>query len=106
MMFVTLEEAKTQVRQGLDVDDEQLMLLIQAASASVANYLKDQAPVVDSSGEVDLQGIRPEVKQATLILLAIFYRDPDGQSVADWSAGYLPRPVTSILYPLRDPALA
>lgn len=106
MMFVTLEEAKEQVRQTLDHDDEQLILLIQAASASVANYLKDHAPEVDSSGDVDLQSLRPEVKQATLMLLAIFYRDPDGQSIADWSAGYLPRPVTSILYPLRDPALA
>jgi hypothetical protein len=43
---------------------------------------------------------------ATILLTGHFYNNPDGDPEHDWEQGYLPRPVTALLYPLRDPALA
>lgn len=34
-----------------------------------------------------------------------FYKDPDGNSENAFTPGFLPAPVISLLYPLRDPAL-
>jgi hypothetical protein len=39
------------------------------------------------------------------MMVGILARDRDGVEAKDWDHGYLPRPVTSLLYPLRDPAL-
>lgn len=116
MMLVTLEEAKYQLMMDHDQDDPYIMLLIQAASAAVVEYLKDGATFLDSSGEVpvdsagDPEGVPFQVKAATLILIAEWYKnreaEQDGAIDPQWGYGYLPRPVTALLYPLRDPAMA
>lgn len=125
MMIVTLQEAKDNLLIDFNTYDTDITLKIKSASGMVLNYLKsrrnlyvilvddDGEPLLDSQGaviyELDSQGsriIRDEVKQAVLILVGIFFRDRDGVEAKDWGPGFLPAPVTAILYPLRDPALA
>lgn len=125
MMLVTLEEAKNHLFIDFDTFDADITLKIKSASGMVLNYLKgrknlyvieldeDGDPILDSQGyqiyELDSQGdrlVRDEVKHAVLIMLGILYRDRDGVEAKDWAPGFLPAPVTAILYPLRDPALA
>lgn len=128
MMLVTLEEASDHIRRDTGDDDADLIGKIAAASSAVLTYMKGSpvgSPMRDSSGAIvrDSDGrivyetnsagtpvIRPEVKQATLILVAEFYRNRDGEQAGEvdprYGYGYLPRPVLALLYPLRDPALA
>lgn len=125
MMLVTLQQAKDNLLIDFNTYDTDITLKISSASGMVINYLKsrknlyvllvddDGVPLLDSQGEViyelDSQGsriIRDEVKHAVLILVGIFFRDRDGVEAKDWRPGFLPAPVTAILYPLRDPALA
>lgn len=125
MMLVTLEDAKHHVYATTHNDDDDLITTyIQASSAIVINYLKTKrniyepeydengdiekdsngnlVPAIDSSGQ---KSIRFEVKAAVLIMVGILYRDRDGAEMQKWQTGYLPGPVTSLLYPLRDPAM-
>ena len=116
MKLVTLTEAKYQLMMDHDQDDPYIELLIQGASAAVVEYLKSGATFLDEFGEVptdengDPEGVPFQVKAATLILIAEWYKnreaEQDGAVDAQWGFGYLPRPVTALLYPLRDPALA
>lgn len=125
MMLVTLDQAKSHLLVDFDDADNDISLKISAASGAVLNYLKnrkklyvveiddDGYEVLDSQGDpiqvLDSQGdriVRDEVKHAVLILVGIFFRDRDGVEAKDWSPGFLPAPVTALLYPLRDPALA
>ena len=118
IMYVSLCEAKDQLNQDQDHDDSKILLLIQAASGAVKNYLKDASVyeplrnsdedvIYDSDGiaEVDFtnQEVRMEVKQAVLILVEMYYDRSKGLESAP--LGYLPAPVMNLLYPLRDPAL-
>ena len=124
MMLVTRQEAKHHCYVTHDSDDTLIDAQIKAASGIVLNYLKTKrglyeseydengdlvydsndnpVPVVDSSGQ---KLIREEVKAAVLIMVGILYRDRDGSEMQKWDTGYLPAPVTALLYPLRDPAL-
>ncbi|MEC9246285.1 MAG: head-tail connector protein [Pseudomonadota bacterium] len=90
-------------------DDTLLDAYIEAASAAVINYLKDQAEVIlnlDSGGDVPSgTEIPKEIETATILLVGHFYREPDGDTEEAFDRGYLPKPVTALLYPLRDPAL-
>lgn len=123
MMLVTLEQASEHLRRDTNDDDADLILKIHAASGSVLNYLKSQRmlyeqefdargnPVFDSSGDpvyqLDSAGdrvLRFEVMAATLLMVGDFYKDRDGDDTREYEQGYLPRPVTALLYPLRDPA--
>ena len=125
MMLVTLQEAKDNLLIDFNTYDTDIRLKISSASGMVLNYLKsrrnlyvllvddDGLPLLDSRGEViyelDSQGtriVRDEVKHAVLILVGMFFRDRDGVEAKDWAPGFLPAPVTAILYPLRDPAIA
>jgi hypothetical protein len=119
LMYCTLTEAKAQVNQSGTHDDTKLTAFIEAASGAVKNYLgdvsayeperdDDDAPIVDSAGlpivdfdSNELSAVRAEVRQAVLILVALFYRDAEG--AAQSMPGYLPDPVVSLLYPLRRP---
>lgn len=105
VMLVSLDEAKRQIRQTQDHEDEHIQLQIEAASASVMAYLKSY-DFIDSGGDVIDADVPAQVKQATLLLVGFLFRDRDGQSASDWKDGYLPAPVISLLYNLRDPALA
>ncbi|EXF45265.1 Phage gp6-like head-tail connector protein [Pseudomonas sp. BAY1663] len=124
MMYVTLERAKAHLNMDHDEDDNLIGLYITAASRAVKNYLKSGSPfkieadsdgndVVNSSGdpvyERDSSGakiIAEEVQAATLLLIGYLYKDRDENPDGAFEAGYLPKPVTALLYPLRDPALA
>lgn len=125
MMIVTLEQAKANLLVDFDTYDADITLKIKSASGMVLNYLKnrkklyemelddDGIEILDSQGDpiyvLDSQGariVRDEVKHAVLILVGMFFRDRDGVEAKDWAPGFLPAPVTAILYPLRDPALA
>jgi hypothetical protein len=109
-MLVTLAEAKERLRYNHDEEDGDLTSLIEAASGAVLNYLKvSETFYADSSGEipVDSSGtdVPGPVKTATLYLVGVLARDRDGIQAGDWERGYLPNPVVSLLYPLRDPAM-
>lgn len=115
LSYVTIEEAKCQCRvPSTDgFDDGRFFHLIQAASGAVKNYLKDFSAYegqrntdddyeVDSSGEPVLEEIlevKPEVKQAVLLLIDDWY---NGRMPEDPHS--LPPYVSSLLWPLRDPA--
>jgi hypothetical protein len=125
IQFVTLQEASDHLRRDTDDDDNDLLLKIKASSGAVQNYLKKSYAayywqedtngdtLLDSAGDpipqLDTAGdpiVREEVKLATLYLIGVMYKDRDGQESQKWSFGYLPTPVLSLLYPLRDPAMA
>lgn len=118
MALITTEQALLQIRGGDEVDEDELQEVIDAASAMVLNYLKSASPYVpetDSSGETVVDSnddivyttvVRPEVQQATKTLVGYLWRNRDENADGAFDRGYLPMPVTAILYPLRDPALA
>lgn len=102
--FASLEETKSSLRILDDEtdDDALLRLLITAASRSVANYLKSAAtPLLADDAEIP-----SEVKVATIMLAGFLYRSPDQDPDQYFARGFLPMPVTALLYPLRDPAIA
>lgn len=109
--LVSLEQVKEALRIEQDVEDDDglLELLIKGASGRIVNYLKSQADSVldlDSSGEPTSGGVPDVVEVATIMLVGYLYRNPDQDPDKDWAPGYLPRPVASLIYQLRDPALA
>lgn len=117
-MLVTLEQARDHLRvDGID-DEADIILKIHAASGAVLNYLKGanrfvQAVDGDGNPQFDPPGVPVytdqvlfEVQAATLIQLGYLYKDRDQDKDRGYEPGYLPRPVTALLFPLRDPALA
>lgn len=106
--LVSVDEVKAMQRLDGDDIDTTLMLLIPAASGAVVNYLKSGADAfIGEDGEVtDLEAVPPEVRAATVILVGHMMRNPDSDTEGAFEPGYLPRPVTALLYPLRDPAVA
>jgi hypothetical protein len=125
LAYITLEDAKRQC-SIVTTDtrhDDLLMLYINAASQMVKNHLGDKSvyrpplddddePEYDSNWEPILQSfdsveivdrVRPEVKVAVCMLVAELFRNREGEG--SFERGYLPAPVASILYPLRDPQL-
>lgn len=113
MMLVTLEQAKEHLRVDYDFEDELITAYVQAASGAVLNYLKsDGSDYFDSSGDVIIDDDTGEtivpyvVEAATLIMTHYLYRLRGDNEDNAYERGYLPMPVTALLYPLRDPALA
>lgn len=123
--LVTLEEARNHLRIDSDDDDPDLSLKVLAASAAVQNYLKKPWAIYeyefDTNGDViedsdgrpllalDSDGVpipRYEVKAACLLMLGYLFKDRDNDERHEYETGYLPRPVTALLYALRDPAMA
>jgi hypothetical protein len=95
----TLEQVKARIRvDGSDMDAD-LQDAIQGASAACIAYLK-KCPWQET------EDVPPNVQNACVMLVGIFIRDPDGADWSAWQMGYLPTPVTALLYPLRDPALS
>ncbi|MNO31427.1 Phage gp6-like head-tail connector protein [compost metagenome] len=124
MMYVTLERAKQHLNMDHDEDDNLITVYVQAASSAVKNYLKSASPyeverdsnddpVTDSNGDPeyvrDSNGdkvIAGAVEAAVLIMIGFLYKDRDENPDTAFEQGYLPKPVTALLYPLRDPACA
>lgn len=124
MMYVTLARAKQHLNMDHDLDDPLIEVYVQAASGAVKNYLKSASPyeierdsnddpILDSSGDplyvVDSSGdklISYPVQAAVLLMVGFLYKDRDENPDSAFDRGYLPRPVTALLYPLRDPACA
>jgi hypothetical protein len=123
MMYVTLARAKQHLNMDHDLDDTLIEAYVQAASGAVKNYLKSASPyeverdsnddpVLDSSGDPtyveDSNGdkqIKFEVQAAVLLMVGFLYKDRDENPDDAFAQGYLPKPVTALLYPLRMPAL-
>ena len=104
MMLVTLDDAKDHLRIDTDDEDMHLELLVNAASDAVLNYLKiDGTIYVDSSDNIDPPYA---VQAATLLMTGYLYRLRDNNEGGEYQQGYLPMPVTALLYPLRSPAIA
>lgn len=112
MMLVTLQQASDHLRRDTSDDDTDLTLKIHAASGAVLNYVGAGATFLDSSGAVptdsngDPVDVPFEVKAATLLMIGYLYKDRDGDAAKEYEMGFLPRPVTALLYPLRDPVLS
>lgn len=109
LTLVTVEQVKAALRIDTTDDDATLALLVGAASNRIVRYLKDRADAVlglDSAGEITSDGIPDEVTVACIMLVGYLYRNPDQDPDGDFERGYLPKPVSSLLYMLRDPALA
>lgn len=108
MDLVTLPEARMQVRTDTTADDAWLSLWITTISDSVMSWLKNEwrafELLEDSSGEVivdsagipvvaldsaGLPTVRPRVKAAVLVELAMQYRFREGEGKqVDSSAGH------------------
>lgn len=113
MMLVSLLQAKNHLRVDNDDEDSDIELKIHAASEAVVGYLKDAAnEFLDTNGEPEMDssetpvGVPFKVKAATLLMLGYLYRDRDGDPDKAYETGYLPKPVTALLYSLRKPAMA
>lgn len=108
--LVSLDIVKKALRVTTDDDDELLATYILAASAAVISYLKGRAEEVldlDSGGDlVSGSEVPSNIEMATIYMVGHFYREPDSDTDKAFEQGYLPRPVTALLYPFRDPALA
>lgn len=112
--LVTLEQAKSMLRVPYTREDDLIILLIRGASRMVLNYLRlDESAYLNSDGTMDISSatlgyeeVPEEVQSAVLYLVGVLSRDRDGAESEKWQAGYLPAPVVSMLYPLRDPASA
>jgi len=123
MMYVTLERGKHHLNMDHDLDDVLITAYIGAASGAVKNYLKSASPyeverdsnddpILDSSGDPtyvvdssDDKIVKYEVQAAVLLMLGFLYKDRDENPDSAFDRGFLPKPVTALLYPLRDPAL-
>lgn len=103
VQLVDLEEAKQGLRVFHDDDDDTIELLIGAASESVLAYLKDGAN--DFMGDSPIE-VPARVKWATIYMVGWLYENRDNNRDGEFELGYLPRPVMSLLYQMRDPALA
>lgn len=111
--LVTLEQTKVWIRDIHGAEDDLILGLIRASSRMVLAYLKlDEDAYVNSDGTMDIDSatlgyeeVPEEVQTAVMYLVGVLYRDRDGAESDKWKPGYLPEPVKSMLYHLRDPSL-
>lgn len=115
--FVTLAQVKGPLRIDDDAADDQLDLMIAAATDRILHYLNgvspmqpetedDGTPVLDDDGlPVYTDQVRPMVKSATLTLIGYMYRYPTGDEKKAYDPDVLPAPVTALLGPLRRKVL-
>lgn len=114
-MLVTLEQAKAHLRVTHTADDDDIILKTEAASAAIINYLKPAVTdaFLDTAGDPIMTGDSPPVstvpriaQQATLLMLGWMFCYREGDDEKAFIPGYLPAPIISLLYPLRDPTLS
>lgn len=109
--LVSLQYTKMALK--IEANDWDVLLesvYIPAASRAVINYLKSAADALldlDSNGNPPAGFAVPEeIQMATIALVGYWFRNPDSDPDKEFEQGYLPRPVTALLYPLRTPAIA
>lgn len=112
-LIVTIQEARDWLHLDDAETDATISRALSAASRAVVRYLKWQAGsilVIDSppnSPPDNLANVVDDVAMAVLILAGILLKERDGDEAGDFfDVGYLPKPVISLLYPLRDPTMA
>lgn len=123
MDLITVQEAKDHLQVDHDDSDAEILAMVSEASGAVLNYLdgapigqpvRDEQGVVmrDTDDEVvylrdsnDDLVIRYEVQAATKLMVGYLFRLRDEDEKREYEMGYLPRPVTALLYPLRSPAV-
>lgn len=111
-MLVSLDRVKEVLRVTHENDDGMLEILTAGASRAVLRYLKGQAGdllSIDSppdSPPNDLEAVEEDVQIAVILLVGHLYRNPDNDTESAFDRGDLPKPVTALLYPHRDPTLA
>lgn len=100
--FVTVVEAKQGLHFDVEAteDDAQFTMLIAAASERVAAYIGSRISEVT---DADKKATDPRLKVATIMLVGYLYNAPDQGTDDSYERGTLPKPVSSILYQLRDP---
>lgn len=98
MPFATLAETKAAIVVDFNDDDALIEVMLAAATDAIATYLKIDPEALDP--------VPPVVKVATMIMTGYLYKNRDGNPDNAFPPGYLPVPVTSLLYPLRDPSVA
>lgn len=96
-MIVDLETAKRNLHIVSDDDDENLALLLEAASAIVVDFLKLDAGTYDVDASPYVAPPKP-VEIAVLLTLENLYDRPKEDPLSP--------AVRSVLHRLRDPALA
>ena len=117
MKLFPLSAARDWVRVDSTDDDAMLEATLEAASDLIVNYLgtdalerlgmlNSDAVVEEDSNGVATADVPAAVLGATRYLVAWLYRNRDADPEKAFFAGYLPAPVTAMLYPLRDPTLA
>lgn len=111
MMLVTLQQAKDHLRVDNDIQDNEIALYTEGASDAVMNYLtamdvEASDAYMDSNGEAIAELVPSVVKNATLIMIGYLMRHRDDNEGEAFDRGYLPKPVTALLFPLRDPGYA
>ena len=101
--IVSLCQVKQALRIDHEDDDATLVLYINAATNAVVAYLKDPDLLsVDSPPDA----IDERVIASIIMLVGYWYRAPDNNNDGAFERGYLPMPITAMLYPMRDPTLA
>lgn len=112
-MLVTLQQASDHLRRDTTDDDTDLEDKIMAASNIVLNYVGAGADDFINSSNVDSTGnpiIPRAVQAATLLMIGYLYKnrepaDPKTMTEIQYMLGYLPMPVTALLYPYRTPTV-
>lgn len=101
-MILTTDQAVDHLRLDPDEADaagDELTDVMAAAESAVLRYLK--------VAEADIvAGDLPVVVAAAKLMLGYLWRLRDEDEKGEFEPGFLPRPVTALLYPLRDPTLA
>lgn len=117
MKLFPLATARDWVRSDSTDDDSLLEAILETASDLVVTYLgtdalerlgmlNSDAVIEEDSNGVATADVPGAVLGATRYLVAWLYRNRDADPEKAFTPGYLPAPVTAMLYPLRDPVLA
>lgn len=106
--FVSVDEFKEATNRDSPDQDLDIQRCLDMASRWVVRYLKGGASqFVNDAGEaVQSADDMPLVKGAVIYIAAVMLRNPDNDTEGAFNPGYPPGPVVSMLYSLRDPALA
>lgn len=111
MMLVTLQQAKDHLHVDTDFQDVRIAEIVEDASHAIITHLTSTRPdaadaFMDSNGEPITELLPGLVRRATLMQIGYFFRYADDNEGDAYDRGYLPKPVTALLYPLRDPGYA